>query len=64
MNVMNFGIVIGIVGFFFTMVIVIICLEAAFRNDSEKNFKAGIKKGEEESKINFPPPEIEEPKKD
>ena len=50
-----------IIAIFFVIIIVTISFEAVFKNESEKNFNEGIKKGEE-NKIEFPPPELENPK--
>jgi hypothetical protein len=58
---MGIGAAALIVAVFFVIVLLTICLEAAFRNESEKNLNEGIKKGEE-SKIDFPPPALENPK--
>lgn len=60
---MGIGAAALIIAVFFVIVLLTICLEAAFRNENEKNLKDGIKKGEE-SKVDFPPPELENPKKD
>lgn len=51
-----------ILGIFLALLILTVSMEAAFKNKNEKNLKDGIKKGEEE--ISFPPPELENPKKD
>ena len=58
---MGIGAAALIVAIFFVIVLLTICLEAAFRNESEKNLNEGIKKGEE-NKTEFPPPELENPK--
>ena len=58
---MGIGAAALIVAVFFVIVLLTICLEAAFRNESEKNFNEGIKKGEE-NKTEFPPPELEKSK--
>ena len=60
---MELGAVALIIAVFFFISILTISLEAAFRSESKKNLDKGIKKGEE-SKIDFPPPDIEQPKKD
>ena len=57
---MGIGAAALIVAVFFVISILTISLEAAFRNENEKNLKAGIK--EEENKTEFPPPELENPK--
>ena len=57
---MGIGAAALIVAVFFVIVLLTICLEAAFRNESEKNLNEGIKSDE----ADFPPPELEEPKKD
>ena len=53
-----------IIAIFFVIIVVTISFEAVFKNENENNLNEGIKKGEEESKIDFPPPDIELPKKD
>ena len=58
---MELGAVALIVAVFFFISILTISLEAAFRSESKKNLDKGIKKSEE-SKVDFPPPELENPK--
>lgn len=63
---MGIGIAASIVAVFFVISVLTICLEAAFRNENEKNLNEGIKKGKEEQQTeainSFPPPELEQPK--
>ena len=58
---MGIGAAALIVAVFFVISILTISLEAAFRNENEKNLKAGIKE-EKENKTEFPPPELENQK--
>ena len=57
-----------IIVIFFAIIVATISFEAVFKNESKENFDNGIKDDEEEKhpveNIAFPPPDIEEPKKD
>jgi len=50
-----------VVAIFFFICIMTISIEAVFKDQSKKNLDEGIK---EEEKPDFPPPELEQPKKD
>lgn len=52
-----------IVGIFFFAFVLMVSMEAVMRNNSEKNLKKGIENQEQNKVSEFPPSEIEKPKK-